>query len=167
MRAMSKLVPDWRPFWVPLIVVMGAVVLTTALVPAGQNVSRVISPHDVTVTPVSYLGRSALKVELTAPMQTRVRESGATNHPALAIFDTSFVDGVIEADLAGEVIGNGRPDARGFVGLAFHSEADTSKYEGRSHGAVQRLDATITELTRPCFCAPQPDTHFEQGPRWL
>jgi hypothetical protein len=88
-------------------------------VSAGQNVPQIIRSHDVTVTPVSYLGRSALKVELTAPVQARLRKSGATNHPALAMLEAPFTDGIIEADLAGEVNGRGRPDARGFIGLAF------------------------------------------------
>jgi hypothetical protein len=162
--AMSKSRPDSQPYWVRLIV-MGSVVLTTVVVPAGQDVPRVISPHDVTVTRVSYLGRLALKVELTAPVQTRLRESGATNHPALAILDTSFVDGVIEADLAGEVNEDGRPDARGFVGLAFHAEEDTSKYEAvylrMTNGRLAKPTPDEPRIRRAIQYVAHPDFHFE------
>jgi hypothetical protein len=62
---------------------VGALLLAAAPGAARQDLPAVISARDVTVAPVSYLGRQALKVELTGPVQARLRESGATNHPAL------------------------------------------------------------------------------------
>jgi hypothetical protein len=132
---------------------------------ARQDVPAVATLHDVAVETVSYLSRKALKVELTAPVQARLRESGATNHPALAILDTTFTEGILEAELAGEVNGQGRPDARGFVGLAYHVSEDASRYEAvylrLTNGRLAKPTPDEPRISRAIQYVAHPDFHFE------
>lgn len=147
------------------VVIAVAFLLLAVSVRARQDVPVVAMLHDVAVERVSYLGREALKVELTAAVQARLRESGATNHPALAMLETPFTQGTIEADVAGEVNGKGRPDARGFVGLVFHASEDSSRYEAvylrMTNGRLAKPTPDEPRILRAIQYVAHPDFHFE------
>ena len=69
---------------------------------------------------VTYRGRQAVRLTET--------NGGANEIPAL-LRGTQFRDGVIEVDVAGEPGAGAGASARGFVGIAFRSASDASKFE--------------------------------------
>jgi hypothetical protein len=77
-----------------------------------------LEPHGVTMEPATYKGRKSLHAVAASDAGGVVVVSG-----------TSFHDGVIELELSGKPGAGAATDARGFVGLAFRSSADGSKYE--------------------------------------
>jgi hypothetical protein len=84
----------------------------------------------VNVQPSRFKDRDALAVELTESAQKALLAPGAAgNGPSFAMPDAAFANGVIEVDLAARINGRGQPEARGFVGLAFHIADDLSTFE--------------------------------------
>lgn len=69
-----------------------------------------------------------------------------------------FEDGVIEVDVAGDLVPNPFPGARGFVGLAFRVQQDAAKYEcfylrplnGRSNDQEMR-NHSVQYMSNPEF----------------
>ena len=125
--------------------------LTFLAAGAGADEFKLDSPdnialHNVTVQAATYHGRIALKVELTDAIQRRVLQGQGSNFPAFAIPPADFRNGIIEIDLAGELNGKGAPDARAFVGVAFHIPADKSTYE-----------AVYLRMTNGRLATPHPD----------
>lgn len=110
-----------------------------------------LRPHGVSVRAMTYEGRKALRV-------TSLPESDAawTNNPSgtgggiVLIPGALFHNGTIEVDVAGKPQANAPADARGFVGVAFRSKPDGSKYEcvyirptnGRADDQVRRNHST-------------------------
>lgn len=93
--------------------------------------------HKVKAEPVNYKGRSAI----------RITEAGDDNEDKLAILEgTSFQDGTIEVDVAGQPGPNASGQARGFTGIAFRITANIAKFEcfylrptnGRADDQVRR-----------------------------
>jgi hypothetical protein len=80
-----------------------------------------MQPRNVKTEQVTYKGRKAL----------RVTDAGPANVPdgiqLVILKKTEFQDGVIEIDLTGEPGPNAGTEARGFVGIAFRVNLDTSK----------------------------------------
>jgi hypothetical protein len=100
--------------------------------------------HNVRVEPVTYLGRSAMKITDAGP-------EGVDDSGRLAIIPgSSFQDGTIEVTLNGNTAPDARPEFRGFVGIAFRVLADASRFEcfylrpknGRSEDQLQRNHST-------------------------
>jgi hypothetical protein len=76
----------------------------------------------VTAQPVNYRGRKALEI----------REDPGSKSPGQAVAllkGTDFTDGTIEVDLAGAPVAGAPEGARGFVGVAFRSGDDASRFE--------------------------------------
>ncbi len=101
---------------------------------------------------VTYKGRKALRVTDTA--RGNVGDEGR-----LAIFaKTDFEDGIIEVDLAGDVAPNAAEGARGFVGVAFRTGAEASRFEcfylrptnGRAEDQVRR-NHSVQYISVPGF----------------
>lgn len=96
--------------------------------------------HNVKAEPVTYQGRAAMRVTDAAP-------EGLDDGGRLAIVPgSSFQDGTIEVNLAGDTAPNAPPGLRGFVGVAFRVTPDRSHFEcfylrpknGRSEDQLQR-----------------------------
>jgi Domain of Unknown Function (DUF1080) len=124
-------------------VILAAISLT----PHSMSQSREISldpskllPKNVKIEALTYKARKAV----------RVAAAGGDNVPdgeRLAIVTgTGFQDGIIEVDLAGDVVSGAGPEIRGFTGVAFRIAPGDSKYEafyvrtknGRSEDQLQR-----------------------------
>lgn len=99
-----------------------------------------LETRNVTVKPVTYLGRTALSV-----VDSGAEDLGDGGRLAV-IRDSTFRDGVTEADLSGDTAATAPPEYRGFVGIAFRVSSDTSRFEcfylrpknGRSNDQLQR-----------------------------
>jgi hypothetical protein len=107
-----------------------------------------LTPRNVTVEPVTYKGRKALRVTDTAAA------SVADGERLVILNKSDFQDGVIEIELAGEPRANAGEGARGFAGVAFRVNLDAAKdavkYEcfylrptnGRADDQVRRNHST-------------------------
>ena len=86
--------------------------------------------HTVTATPAEYKGRKALKVAFTAAAN---RSSPGVDllfdMPTFVLFPSHFTNGTIEVDLLGRLNGQGLPDARAFVGLAYRVVESGGRFE--------------------------------------
>ncbi len=99
--------------------------------------------HNIKADPVTYRGVPALRITDTAPASVDDAERLAV------VQDTSFQDGTIEVNLAGDTAANAPPQARGFVGIAFRV-TDAAHFEcfyirpknGRSEDQLQRNHST-------------------------
>ncbi|OYW09783.1 MAG: hypothetical protein B7X34_06020 [Acidobacteriia bacterium 12-62-4] len=99
-----------------------------------------LDPHNVKVEEVTFKGRPCIRLTDTAPPDLAAPER-------LAILkDSSFTDGVIEFDFAGDRLPTAPDSARGFTGLAFrvgpggqpYNAFYLRPYNGRSQNQVQR-----------------------------
>jgi hypothetical protein len=76
--------------------------------------------HTVTATPAEYKGRKALKVEFTeAANRSSPGVDLLFDMPTFVLIPINFTNGTIEVDMLGRLNGQGLPDARAFVGLAY------------------------------------------------
>jgi hypothetical protein len=100
--------------------------------------------HKVEVTTTTYQGRKALRV-------TEAKEFLDDGPDKLVIIEgIEFQNGVIEVEVAGLPLPGANPGARGFIGVAFHVNADVSRYEciylrptnGRADDQVRRNHAS-------------------------
>jgi len=123
--------------------------------PAAQTFeldsAKGLQPHDVTVEAVTYHGRKAVRVMPAADANVElVAPKNGEGGGIVVLPGTSFHDGTIEVDVAGEPRAGATSDARGFVGVAFRVAADPSKYEcvyirptnGRADDQVRRNHST-------------------------
>ena len=104
-----------------------------------------LRPHNVVVEPATLQGKKGLKVlgaQLSAPTGTAVE--------TLALIEgLEFGDGIIEAEIAGDVRPGAPEAARGFVGIAFRVQSDLRTYDafylrptnGRADDQVRRNHA--------------------------
>ncbi|HYJ40901.1 MAG TPA: hypothetical protein VEW08_08935 [Steroidobacteraceae bacterium] len=101
-----------------------------------------LRPHNVVVEPATLHGKKGLKVvaaQLTVP-------AGTTVETLALITGLEFGDGVIEAEIAGDVLPGAPEGARGFVGIAFRVQDDLKTYDafylrptnGRADDQVRR-----------------------------
>src|SRR3954467_13393104 len=82
---------------------------------AAQTADR-LTAHNASIAPVSFKGRSAIRV---------IAAANAANATSYAIVkDAAFLDGTIEVDLAGQPAVGAGEGARGFIGVAFRTQAD-------------------------------------------
>jgi len=107
---------------------------------AAQSVDR-LTGQNVAIAQASFKGRSAVQL-IAAP--------DAANASSYAVVkDTSFLNGTIEVDLAGQPAAGAGAGARGFIGIAFRIQAD-GRYEyiylrptnGRADDQVRRNHST-------------------------
>ncbi len=112
----------------------------------------------VKAEPVTYLGRKAIRVrsllsaELLSGFAAGQRPTTASGGGGglIVIPGIAFHNGSIEVDLSGKPVEGAPPEARGFVGVVFRMNADTSKYEyvylrptnGRSEDQERRNHTT-------------------------
>ncbi|KAA6457229.1 hypothetical protein DYQ86_23140 [Acidobacteria bacterium AB60] len=100
-----------------------------------------LEPIGVSIQPVTYQGRKAV----------RLTELAASQGGGVAVLSAaSFHDGVLEVELAGKPAQGASGDARGFVGIAFRTAPDASRYEcvylrptnGRADDQLRRNHST-------------------------
>ena len=110
-------------------------------VPLAAQRADQLAEKNVSIAQTNYKGRSAVQV-LATP--------GAANASSYALVKgTSFRDGTIEVDLAGQPAAGASEGARGFIGIAFRIQGDGS-YEyiylrptnGRAEDQVRRNHST-------------------------
>ena len=114
--------------------------LLSAVPLAAQTVDR-LDARNAAIAPITFKGRAAVQV-VAAP--------DAPNGSSYAIVkDTSFRDGTIEVDLAGQPGAGAAAGARGFIGIAFRFQSDgTYEYiylrptNGRADDQVRRNHST-------------------------
>jgi len=96
--------------------------------------------HNVSAEPATLQGREGVKVTMTA-------DAGQTTEDRFALVnDLEFGDGVIEAEIAGDVQPGSSEGARGFVGIAFRVQSDLRTFDafylrptnGRADDQVRR-----------------------------
>ena len=137
------------------------VLLVSALPSRAQTQAKAIplgsleglKAHKVKAEPVTFRGRGALRVT------DAVSTAGAGDEDRLVILTgTTFQDGVIEVDLAGEPGPGASEQARGFVGVAFRVAPDVSRFEciylrptnGRADDQVRR-NHSVQYISFPDF----------------
>jgi hypothetical protein len=99
-----------------LLLAASPVAAETNAISLPLNDTRQVHPQRVTVKAVQYLGSNALEVRLTGPYR------GPDTDTFAFVPELDFHDGTIEVDVAGSVLPDALPGARGFVGIAFRIE---------------------------------------------
>ena len=121
-------------------VICASVVALLAAPLVAQSVDQLEAKH-VSIAQTTFKGRSAVQVN-AAP--------DALNGASYAVVrDSSFRDGTIEVDLAGQPAAGAGGGARGFIGIAFRLQGD-GRYEyiylrptnGRADDQVRRNHST-------------------------
>ena len=112
-----------------------------------------LKPHNVKVEQVTYKGKQSVRV--TDAMSP---DNQANEDRVAVLAGSSFRDGIIEAEIAGEPAPGAFEGARGFVGLAFRVAADLSRFEcfylrptnGRADDQVRR-NHSVQYISFPDF----------------
>ena len=111
------------------------------VVPLAAQTADQLTASNVAIKQTTFKGRTATQL-IAAP--------DAPNATSYAVVkDTSFRDGTIEVDVAGQPAAGAGQGARGFIGIAFRMQAD-GKYEyiylrptnGRADDQVRRNHST-------------------------
>jgi len=118
-----------------------ASLLPVALAPLAAQTVDQLEAKNATVTPINFKGRAAIQVNANA------EAANATSYAVVK--GSSFRDGTIEVDLAGQPAAAAGAAARGFIGVAFRIQAD-GRYEyiylrptnGRADDQVRRNHST-------------------------
>jgi hypothetical protein len=111
-------------------------------------------PFQVTASQVEYKGKSAVALEIPG--------SPNSEKTLALIKNVDFHNGTIEAEISGQPKADAGGGARGFVGIAFRVQADTSKMElfyirptnGRADDQVRRNHST-QYVSHPGFPWPK------------
>lgn len=123
---------------------LSALAFIAAINAWGQSPTLTVKsllPHKVDVSQATYKSKQAIRVTDAVP------PTNEPNEDRIAVLaGTSFRDGIIEADLAGEPGPGASDTARGFVGIAFRVASDLAKFEcfylrptnGRAEDQVRR-----------------------------
>src|SRR5215469_3875672 len=96
-------------------------ILVSAIKPlAPAQSTNDLVPQNVSMACVAYRGRQAIQL---------IPAQGAGNGSSYALLkDSSFQDGVIEVDVAGQPVAGATAGARGFIGLAFRLKGQAYEY---------------------------------------
>jgi hypothetical protein len=86
------------------------------------NDASQVRPRHVSVEAVRYRGSEALEVRQTGPYR------GFDTDTFAFVPGVDFHDGTIEVDVAGSLLPDAPPDARGFVGIAFRVDAENGDF---------------------------------------
>lgn len=103
-----------------------------------------LTAHQVTMEIGEHRGAAALRVQ-------KLKEVTAADEPTFVMLDgLAFQDGVIDVEVAGDVLPDAEGGARGFIGVAFRIAPDCSRFEsmyirptnGRAEVQLRRNRAT-------------------------
>lgn len=135
-------------------------------VPAAAELFSLDTPKqviakNVVIEPVTFLGRRALKVELTDEIQ----KMPGGNPTGYALLPVEFKNGTIEVDIAGATNGKGPSEVRAFAGIAFHVSSGPDKYEAiylrMSNGRLEQPTPSEPRVSRAIQYVAHPDFHFD------
>jgi len=84
-----------------------------------------LRPHNVVVEPATLQGKKGLRVMASQESG----QPGTAVETLVLIDDLEFGDGVIEAEIAGDIRPGAPEGARGFVGIAFRLQSDLRTYD--------------------------------------
>jgi hypothetical protein len=121
--------------------IAAALCILSARAPLAAQAVGQLDGKNVTIAQTTFKGRGAVQL-IAAP--------DAANGASYAVVkDSSFRDGTIEVDLAGQPAAGAGEGARGFIGIAFRLQAD-GRYEyiylrptnGRADDQVRRNHST-------------------------
>jgi hypothetical protein len=124
-----------------LLTVPPALLFALLAVPLSSQTADRLAAKNVSIKATTYKGRSAVQV---------IANADAANATSYALVkDTSFRDGMIEVELAGQPAAGAGEGARGFIGVAFRIQSD-GRYEyiylrptnGRADDQVRRNHST-------------------------
>jgi hypothetical protein len=142
---------------------MAGVLTASLLIPCASaaqifelDSTKGLQPHDVTVEAATYHGHKAVRVTPSGDAQAELAAPKNGEGGGIAVLSgTSFHNGTIELDVAGQPRAGATSHARGFVGVAFRvapdpSHADPSHYEcfyirptnGRADDQLRRNHST-------------------------
>jgi hypothetical protein len=104
-----------------------------------------LRPHNVVAEPATLQGKKGLKVMASQESL----QPGTAVETLVLVDDLEFGDGVIEAEIAGDIRPGAPEGARGFVGIAFRVQSDLRTYDafylrptnGRADDQVRRNHA--------------------------
>jgi hypothetical protein len=113
--------------------------------------------HNVIAEPATLQGKKGLKVTVSAETLQR-----GSDERLVLVNDLEFGDGVIEAEIAGDVRPGAPEGARGFVGIAFRVQSDLKTYDafylrptnGRADDQVRRNHA-VQYISHPDWPWPR------------
>lgn len=132
----------------------------------APRLEPVASQH-VTFSDSQWLGRRALKLELTAEEQKRQLAGAGGNRPTFIVLGTDFSNGVIEVDIAARVNGKGGEDSRGFAGIAFHIDDKLEQFEAVylrfSNGTLNIPPPPSPRDVRGVQYVAHPGFHFQES----
>jgi hypothetical protein len=121
-------------------------------------------PSDVTVAAAQFGGRNCVAVNLTPEAQARSLRIGG-NAATFAALSAGFSDGSLQVDLAGVLNGKGDPDARAFLGLAFHVGVQAKEFEAvylrMANGSKNSPPPPAPRNVRAVQYIAHPDFHFD------
>jgi len=115
-------------------------ILVWSAAPAFAQTVDQLTPHNVKLQSVDYLGKRAIKI---------TEDGQIANGEAYAVVkDAVFHNGSIEVELAGRPAGGATEGARGFIGIGFRLQNDRFEYiylrptNGRVDDQVRRNHST-------------------------
>jgi len=137
-----------------------------AFAQAPTPLPEVLTANLVRATSTTWQNRPCVALEFTDEQQARALASPGGNPPTYAIVHREFSEGVIEVDIAGELIpGKAPPHVRGFVGLAFHVSGDLAMYEAIylrvTNGRLNEVPPPAPRVDRAIQYVAHPDFHFD------
>jgi hypothetical protein len=91
--------------------------------------TRGLTPHGVVLGPETWLGRKGLRVAVDPEFENAALPAGESPETLVVLDGTDFGDGVIEAEIAGDVYAGADEASRGFVGIAFRVQPDRKAYD--------------------------------------
>ena len=85
--------------------------------------------HNVTAEPAELQGKKGLRAAISEEALSRMRRTDQYAQGLVWIEDLDFSNGVIEAEIAGDLAPGAGAGARGFVGIAFRVQEDLKTYD--------------------------------------
>jgi hypothetical protein len=85
--------------------------------------------HNVTAEPAMLQGKKGLKATISEEALRRMKSTQQYAQGLAWIEDLDFSNGVIEAEIAGDLAPGAGAEARGFVGIAFRVQEDLETYD--------------------------------------
>jgi hypothetical protein len=120
--------------------------------------------HNVTAATAKFSGRDCVAVEMTPAAQAKSLRVGG-NDATFAVLPIDFSNGTLEVDVAGALNGKGDPDARAFVGLAFHIDTQVKTFEAlylrMTNGSKNLPPPPSPRNVRAVQYVAHPDFHFD------
>lgn len=142
-----------------------AVLSTRTLAQTGPlDGMNVIETINVVSSKSEFSGRPCLKLVLTEEAQKIAARQQSI--ASIALLPIEMTSGSVEIDIAGVVNGKGDPDARAFVGLAFHATTTANAYQAiylrLTNGRLASPPPSPPRDARAVQYIAHPNWHFDK-----